>query len=531
MGTLSLRKVAPAAFGIGAAVLLAGCSDAVERGADIFGPEMAPPPATAMLLASVDPVVIPDHQSGNAVFECAAVGSYMYAYKIEPVTAGTRNVSFPDGHSNAITLSNVIGGRYFDWSASPNPIGAVIVKGGPAANVYLYDPAASSDAGLQAPINPNNDQPYGLSHVTFCWNPAFEELDVEKTAATRFKRVHDWSVDKSVDPSSFTLTMDGAGDGTATWTVDVAYEGYTDSQWSVYGDITIENAGTLDAVITGVEDLLGGNPIAVDCPVDFPYTLPVGETLTCSYDAAASGSETGNTAVVTTERDEYTGSATVTWGAPTTELNATVSAQDLSDLFGHVTLGTLTAPNGGQFTYTKDFAWEDYGFEKCGRYTYDNIAKVIGSGGAILDTDDASVAVYVPCPVFKGETAWAANGNTAGQLRYNARGNWATYVQYAAKTTTLFAGQTIPVGSVTFSPVVSGQVTITVTLTAPWEFENAAENLVVQGYSSAPSGNPAPGRFDHKRNCDASLGTCSITVPASNFYGVHVNVGRWVYLP
>lgn len=45
---------------------------------------------------------------------------------------------------------------------------AVIMKGGPNANVYAYDPAVRADDDLVTPTNPNNDKRYGTSHVTFC---------------------------------------------------------------------------------------------------------------------------------------------------------------------------------------------------------------------------------------------------------------------------------------------------------------------------------------------------------------------------
>jgi hypothetical protein len=147
----------------------------------------------------------------------------------------------------------------------------------------------------------------------------------------------------------------------------------------------------------------------------------------------------------------------------------------------------------------------------------------------VLGYANATLKVYVQCMVFKGETAWAANGDKPGELRYTTKGNWATYVAYAEKTTTLFAGQTIPVGTVAFSGVVDGKVTITVTMSAPWEFEDVAENLKVQDYAKCTqSGNPSPGLFDHKKTCDAAESSCWISVPANNFYGVHVNVGKWI---
>jgi hypothetical protein len=64
-------------------------------------------------------------------------------------------------------------------------------------------------------------------------------------------------------------------------------------------------------------------------------------------------------------------------------------------------------------------------------------------------------------------------------------------------------------------------------LTGDWEFEDVLENLKVQDYAKAPSGNPVPGLFAHKKTCDVLLDSCWIMVPANNFYGVHVNVGQW----
>ena len=96
------------------------------------------------------------------------------------------------------------------------------------------------------------------------------------------------------------------------------------------------------------------------------------------------------------------------------------------------------------------------------------------------------------------------------------------------KTTTLFAGQTIDVGSVGFSGVSDdGDVTITVALRGDWEFEDVSEILKGPGLR-VPTGNPEPGLFDHKRTCDAASDTCAISVPAAAFYGAHVNVGRWI---
>ena len=116
-----------------------------------------------------------------------------------------------------------------------------------------------------------------------------------------------------------------------------------------------------------------------------------------------------------------------------------------------------------------------------------------------------------------GQTAWADGP------RYTPRGNWATYTHYVpGSSVTLYAGQTMPAGTVEFSAVDNGNITITITLNPGWRFEDVSENVKIQDYSAAPSGNPAPGRFAHK--ADATGSPFTIIVPANNVYGVHVNV-------
>jgi hypothetical protein len=105
--------------------------------------------------------------AGGAVAECAQLGDFMYAYKIDNWDGGDMNddylAEFMDGHSNTITILNS-DGSIFDWSAS-NSIGAVIVKAATGANVFLYNPQAFADQGLFGWDNKE------VSHTTFCWNP------------------------------------------------------------------------------------------------------------------------------------------------------------------------------------------------------------------------------------------------------------------------------------------------------------------------------------------------------------------------
>jgi hypothetical protein len=57
------------------------------------------------------------------------------------------------------------------WVLFNEDVRAVIVKGGPNANVYRYPEGVFSDGSMGTPLNPKNGKPYGLSYVTFCYNP------------------------------------------------------------------------------------------------------------------------------------------------------------------------------------------------------------------------------------------------------------------------------------------------------------------------------------------------------------------------
>jgi hypothetical protein len=49
---------------------------------------------------------------------------------------------------------------------------AVIVKGGPSSNVYVYPGGDYSDGPLTAPTNPKNGKPYDVGAATFCFDVA-----------------------------------------------------------------------------------------------------------------------------------------------------------------------------------------------------------------------------------------------------------------------------------------------------------------------------------------------------------------------
>jgi hypothetical protein len=125
------------------------------------------------------------------------------------------------------------------------------------------------------------------------------------------------------------------------------------------------------------------------------------------------------------------------------------------------------------------------------------------------------------CLEFKGETAFAAGD------RFTQRGNWATFTPYVPDATVpLYAGQNHEAGTVHLSEPADGMVTITIELDEDWYFADVSENVKIQDYSGPPSDNPAPGLFDWKFKATGK--TFIEAVPENNYYGMHVEAGRWV---
>jgi hypothetical protein len=143
---------------LGLVIPLAGCGTA----GDSEGPAFE-------ALASVDPTLVdPWPPPGGAASECAAVDccDSEFHHKFEPWSEDGGSYTVDGG--NTITISDN-DGQSFGWT-SELPVSCVIVKGGTAANVYCYPGGAYSDTGMFAPINPNSQEHYDISHATFCFN-------------------------------------------------------------------------------------------------------------------------------------------------------------------------------------------------------------------------------------------------------------------------------------------------------------------------------------------------------------------------
>jgi hypothetical protein len=108
----------------------------------------------------------PEGIEGNpACGDLAPAGVEWTELKVDPVTGGVHT----DGTLQVtITLHDTADGPTFDWTSNIG-VDAVFVKGGPGGNLYTYNESLG-DTGLHAPVNPNNDKFYGLSHISFCYD-------------------------------------------------------------------------------------------------------------------------------------------------------------------------------------------------------------------------------------------------------------------------------------------------------------------------------------------------------------------------
>jgi hypothetical protein len=111
-------------------------------------------PGAAHAVPNGSPVIYPDNPT------CADINPAWTETKQDNGKGG------PFG-GNGLTGTVTVDGTSLDWTASAG-VDAVIVKGGPNANVYVYDPEALSGSGLTPPMNGDEDKPYGISHVSFC---------------------------------------------------------------------------------------------------------------------------------------------------------------------------------------------------------------------------------------------------------------------------------------------------------------------------------------------------------------------------
>jgi hypothetical protein len=321
--------------------------------------------------------------------------AYPFELKIDPPASGTYYL--PD-NSGSVTV-NITGPGTFDWSSTFG-IDAVIAKGGPKANVYFYDdPESTGDTNLVTPTNPKNEKPYGLSHISFCFD--VDPLQVSKTATTSFTRTWSWNITKSANTTTLLLANGQLFPVNYSITVNATS---TDSDWNVSGEITITNpSGNPTSTISSVNDVLSiSGSVSVNCGVSFPYNLSGGQTLTCTYSQNLSGPiDQTNTVTVNTSGLVPGGSAStsvVFSSTPTNEVDKCVTVNDTNP----------NGPNGWTVcsgdvptttTYTVNFGKNDLADVKleCGLNTYTNTSTLTTNDTETSTTSSWTINATVEC--------------------------------------------------------------------------------------------------------------------------------------
>lgn len=333
------------------------------------------------------PDVEPIFVAGNPT--CEELG-YTYGFRVDPPNAGT--YTLPDG-TNTVTVTT--DGVNFDWTSTLG-MDAVIAKGGPNVNAYVYQPPAESkgDDGLHSPINPNNGQPFGLSHIDFCYD---YEVDVTKTAHTSLDRTYTWKIEKSAEKTALELQK---GEVYSLPYKIIVSNTSADSNWAVNGDITIKNPDPGNAAtVTDVKDEISGvnDAAAVDCG-GLPFTIPAGGTKTCTYSSPLpDGTDRTNTATVTTSAESKvgggSGTAAVKFDGATT-INKIDDMIKVSDTYSGGPQGVDVSANDAPKTFTYN---RDISFDECGDHEVNNTASFVTNTTGTKGESSATVKVTIDC--------------------------------------------------------------------------------------------------------------------------------------
>ena len=161
-----------------------------------------------------------------------------------------------------------------------------------------------------------------------------------------------------------------------------------------------------------------------------------------------------------------------------------------------------------------------------------------GAAALLAGTDETYTAYFYDGDNFKFEACLeesngnGGNGNGNGNeetafggdtaVNVNSPGAWWYYFDTSGSAAqTIWAGQTIDVGTVTVSEPDEGNVTIEINLDSGWELQAGSETVKIQGYAQGelPGSRPAAGLFtDYKGT------SLTVTVPENDIYVIHLDV-------
>ena len=229
---------------------------------------------------------------------------------------------------------------------------------------------------------------------------ALEAVTIAATATPSFTRSFDWTIAKAVAGPT-TVTQPPGSTATFDYTVDVGGDGTTDSGWALNGEITVTNTTDSPAVANVTDGVDNGGVCTVSggTGVTIPSHGSVTLAYTCTYASAPTPAAGTHSATVTWDTFAFPaqhGSATVStafaFGAPTAEVNRTVS---VTDTFDGVTepLGTVAHPGPATFAYSRTVTVPD-----AGCVTHPNVATIEETGQTASAAVTVCAAAQPTCP-------------------------------------------------------------------------------------------------------------------------------------
>jgi hypothetical protein len=156
----------------------------------------------------------------------------------------------------------------------------------------------------------------------------------------------------------------------------------------------------------------------------------------------------------------------------------------------------------------------------------------LNPGGNTPDLSNLKLCYNLePCPEDEPCYDWEGETATGDGHRFARSRNWFMWNDYTTDPIDLIAGQNMKAGTIEMGPVVDDKVTITITLLTDWRFKNVSDAVKVLAYKSAPSSFDGFGRSVRDIKFDKanfSVNKATITVPARDFYFIHVDVEQMV---
>lgn len=222
---------------------------------------------------------------------------------------------------------------------------------------------------------------------------------VEKTAVPKFKRVYHWTIQKEVlDPASQPLILSTGQSYLVKYKVSLVGTP-KDQDFKVGGNVVIKNTGTGAVVLQAPTDTLStGENVALSCGVSFPYTLPEGGSLNCTYSQTLpNGQSRINTASVSwsagNQSGTASGQASFSFTTPTEEVDGGVTVEDPS-----ATLVSAISGIDTQGVISQAYFFErTVRFDVCGEYKVQNTATFTAHTTGTQGSASASLQVKVSC--------------------------------------------------------------------------------------------------------------------------------------